>query len=1245
MDVRKQLVLLAGWIVLASTSANAQQSSPILVPTLGHTNKISALTYSRDGRLLATGGSDGIIILWDVDSGAELKRYAANSGVLRVELFGGDNRLFAGYEDGKARIWNTNSGAEVRSFPGYVAPLAHDYLYGAPFAISNDGAVVLTADKDGVVHLWDAATGTENSHFQAKLSNVGYASFSPSSPLVLIAGSDGAAIFDQHTSHQIWRIDGDMGAVQFSKSGSIAITAGADGVHFRDTSSGTLIKTVPLASAFEISVSSDGNTLIGGTFSSGASVWDVSSATKLWEAPYIYGGNINSSISVAMSPDDQSFACAFIDRHMGSWDSEVRVFAKSDFKQIGTLRGATARLLSIGFIGHSPYILAADATGVAFLWRAEGKLVRYSGHVAPIITGALSPDGRHIVLGSLDQSVSLWDVEGDERFHFTGHTQYIASTSFSHDSKYAFSTGGAGFKWSLDTGERMAQFGSSDLDGAVLNLVSSKNDQYVLTQAFGKTKVWTNNGKPVAIPALLSRSKEGDPTNPTLTPDGRLLTINCNGISNAKLPETLFGMRLACSSAYRGIVRGLSKDGTWVMSSEGSVGHLQSRTSAISFDEEREVDLMELSDDNALVLTASLQDDIVHLWDRATMMELCRMVLMRSGNWVVFDTSGRFDTNNIEGTQGLNWIRPIAPFRALPLDIYMRDYFTPGLLSRATDGILPKVAAISERNTAAPEITIEDIQQDTSEKTAQLSLRVSWPRTEVQGHSYDLRVFRGGKLVASVPEQGGLLDPYLHNQTITIKDIQLPIASAGPEIEFSAYAFNQDRVKGRTGKRSFPLHPTDKARSGVAYVLTFGVNVFDDPRWNLRFAANDAREMATDIYKNLRDTSQFSDVIRIPLVSDTVRREGEAAASKSNLQSAIAMLSGHESPNAGALATMHLKQTTPDDLVVIHIATHGYTDGSGTFYVIPTDIGRDVGTSLSPQLQAASISSSELTSWLGNIDAGEIILILDTCQAAAIAGREFKPAPMDDRSFGQLVYDKKIHLLMGTQSDSVALEADSLEHGLLSYSLVRDGLRFKKADFNPLDHTITISEWLLYSATHLGELQTAIATGQSLGAGVTVKRASIFGLNDQPRTPIAQKPVVFDFGSGVEPVIWGQPFFDSNSIRDSSDVDQAEFKAAADISDPIASAAALKRFIAKHRPGAATAAAWAFVTANLIEAHAPSTDLISGARLAVSHLSLVGDARTAGAVLNSVADELDRRHEFPEVVTEFRGIISQLRSR
>lgn len=41
------------------------------------------------------------------------------------------------------------------------------------------------------------------------------------------------------------------------------------------------------------------------------------------------------------------------------------------------------------------------------------------------------------------------------------------------------------------------------------------------------------------------------------------------------------------------------------------------------------------------------------------------------------------------------------------------------------------------------------------------------------------------------------------------------------------------------------------------------------------------------------------------------------------------------------------------------------------------------------------------------IDAGQMVLVLDSCHSAAVSGPDFKPGPMGDRGFGQLSYDKE----------------------------------------------------------------------------------------------------------------------------------------------------------------------------------------------------------------------------------------------
>ena len=61
------------------------------------------------------------------------------------------------------------------------------------------------------------------------------------------------------------------------------------------------------------------------------------------------------------------------------------------------------------------------------------------------------------------------------------------------------------------------------------------------------------------------------------------------------------------------------------------------------------------------------------------------------------------------------------------------------------------------------------------------------------------------------------------------------------EVEFSAYAFNTDRVKSSTARQAYTLPGGLPRRKGRAYVVSVGVNRYETERFNLSFAVNDAQ--------------------------------------------------------------------------------------------------------------------------------------------------------------------------------------------------------------------------------------------------------------------------------------------------------------------------------------------------------------------------------------------------------------------
>jgi len=112
---------------------------------------------------------------------------------------------------------------------------------------------------------------------------------------------------------------------------------------------------------------------------------------------------------------------------------------------------------------------------------------------------------------------------------------------------------------------------------------------------------------------------------------------------------------------------------------------------------------------------------------------------------------------------------------------------------------------------------------------------------------------------------------------------------------FTAYAFNEDRVKSATASATLVVDKPLKPRMGKAYLISVGVNrTASSPIWDLHYAANDARQMSKVLGDKLEGTRQFADVVRIRLVSDTAEQHeaGEAAATKAHLGAVLDVLAG-----------------------------------------------------------------------------------------------------------------------------------------------------------------------------------------------------------------------------------------------------------------------------------------------------------------------------------------------------------------
>ena len=215
-------------------------------------------------------------------------------------------------------------------------------------------------------------------------------------------------------------------------------------------------------------------------------------------------------------------------------------------------------------------------------------------------------------------------------------------------------------------------------------------------------------------------------------------------------------------------------------------------------------------------------------------------------------------------------------------------------------------------------------------------------------------------------------------------------------------------------------------------------------------------------------------------------------ATKANILSALQRLAGIPGPPSLKTDAIFgtVKRAQPEDKVIIYFAGHG-TAQAQRFYLIPHDLGYTGDrTKLNEEglqkILTSSISDVELEQAVEALDAGHLLLIIDACNSGqALEAEEKRRGPMNSKGLAQLAYEKGMYILTAAQSYQAALEAAQLGHGLLTYTLVEEGLKTAVADSEPKDGLLNAREWLNFATDRVPQMQEA-KMKQSRGVGVQI---------------------------------------------------------------------------------------------------------------------------------------------------------------
>jgi WD40 repeat protein len=132
-------------------------SGQLLYTVFGHRSRISDAAFNFDGSLIATAGPDGRVRIWRARDGraeAELQQ-----PVTRIDFHPARNLLAIGGLDGSLTLWN----ADTQTIERRLA--AHEGV-ASQAAFTPDGAWLVSAGTDGKVIRWDTTTWEAGAAFQ-----------------------------------------------------------------------------------------------------------------------------------------------------------------------------------------------------------------------------------------------------------------------------------------------------------------------------------------------------------------------------------------------------------------------------------------------------------------------------------------------------------------------------------------------------------------------------------------------------------------------------------------------------------------------------------------------------------------------------------------------------------------------------------------------------------------------------------------------------------------------------------------------------------------------------------------------------------------------------------------------------------------------------------------------------------------------------------------------------------------------